>query len=820
VDETDNDLGTFWADVLGAMTIGDVLPADSALRDLVPASAFGPSQALQVRAGLAELPVPVILVLDDFQEITDAAVLDSLNHLIDHQPPHLRLVLITRSDPVLRLHRLRVGGGLAEIRSQDLAFTVAEAAELFDRSDLKLTGEQVRVLLDRTQGWPAGLRLAAMSLTSADHGSSDAADGIARFTGTQKSVAEYLIGEVLDRLSPPDRDFLLKTSITDRLSAPLATALTGRTDSQLVLEALVTANAFVVSIGGPDSWFRYHPLLRELLQHRLSLEYPGSADDLNMRAARWFTEQGEPIPALRHATSARNWDEVGRLLTSTALPLILTPAGPALAAALEPAAIRATQDPSLSTLLAAGVCHYHRHDFAGMLRDGNAAAEFLPGAEDDLRIPAEVLIAITGVVYDRTRGTGELVGSSARLLNLLDHAPRRLIPAAPHYRTIGLNNLGVGQLWAGDLADARTSLAAAKAHARELGMGLAEMSAQGHLSVLQVIDGRLRLANAEASAALQVVDRRGWAAEPQALGLFVALGMTLLAWGRLDEAADVIATGLAASSTGSETSSRLAMGIAAVGIAVARGDAAAARSAAARLGAELEQVDDRPELLARWCAVARAQAKVVSGDPKEALGLVRAPVDDDRGFGAALERVLLAKAHLALDRPQSVAALLAPLLEPDVPYLGPAVEARVLLAVAADRQHRDSAALAAVTDAIDLAHPEGLIRPFLDAGPRAAALIRRHRHVTARHLDFTGRLLPATAPTRGEPSAQPLPERLSERELIVLRYLPTMLKAAEIAQDLFVTVNTVKSHLRAIYRKLDVTTRRAAVDRARELNLL
>jgi len=218
--------------------------------------------------------------------------------------------------------------------------------------------------------------------------------------------------------------------------------------------------------------------------------------------------------------------------------------------------------------------------------------------------------------------------------------------------------------------------------------------------------------------------------------------------------------------------------------------------------------------------VAQAQAKLISGDATAAIGRVRAPDVDDCGFAAAQERVLLAKAHLALGRPQSVPALLAPLLEPDAPYLGPAVEARVLLAMAADRQHRDSAALAAMTEAIDLAHPEGLVRPFLDAGPSAAALIGRHRHVTARHLDFTGRLLPATAPALGEPPVQLLPERLTERELIVLRYLPTMLKAAEIAQDLFVTVNTVKSHLRAIYRKLDVTTRRAAVDRARELNLL
>ncbi len=729
----------------------------------------------------------------------------------------MRLVLITRADPALRLHRVRVAGRLAEIRSPDLAFTEAEAAELFARSDLDLTSEQVRVLFGRTQGWPAGLRLAAMSLASGDPGSSDPADEIARFTGTQRSVAEYFIGEVLDRLPQSDRDFLLRTSITDRLSSPLANALTGRVDSQLILEALVTANAFVVSVGGPNTWFRYHPLLRDLLQHRLSLELPGIADELHLRAARWFTEQGEPIPALRHATLARDWDEVGRLLTSTALPLILTPAGPALAAALEPAAIRATQHPALSTLLAAGVCHYHHHDFSAMYRDANAAAEFLGSAGDDLRIPAEILIAIMVLVYERTQGTAALVGSAGRLLTLLDQAPRRFVPAAPHYRTIGLNNLGVGQLWAGSLSEARASLTAARANARELGMGLAEISAQAHLAILQVIHGQLGLAHAEASAAQQVVDRRGWAAEPQTHGLYVALGMTSLARDRLDQADNSITTGLAASSTGSDSSCRLAMGITAIGIAVARGDAAAARSAAARLRVELGQGSDWPDLLTRWCTIAQAEARLVSGDPAGAFAAIRAPASTDSGFPAALERVTLAKAHLAMGRPQLLAGLLAPLLEPELPYLAPAVEARVLLAVAADRQHRDTAALTAMTEAIDLAQPEGLRRPFLDAGPAAAALIGRHRHLVSRHLDFTEHLLPATAGVHEVPL---LPEQLTERELIVLRYLPTMLKAAEIANDLFVTVNTVKSHLRAIYRKLDVTTRRGAVERGRELNLL
>jgi LuxR family maltose regulon positive regulatory protein len=293
--------------------------------------------------------------------------------------------------------------------------------------------------------------------------------------------------------------------------------------------------------------------------------------------------------------------------------------------------------------------------------------------------------------------------------------------------------------------------------------------------------------------------------------------MTLLARDRLADAADIIAAGLAASSSGSEAGCRLAMGIAAVGIAVARNDAAAARSAAARLHDELQKVTDRPDLLARWCGVAQAQARLISGDPAGVIARIRAPADDDVGFPAALERVTLAKANLALGRLDALNELLASLLEPEQPFVATAVEARILLAVAADRRHRETAALAAMTEAVDLAKPGGLRRPFLDAGPAAAALIARHRHVVARDLAFTEHLIPAKLAKTPVPS---IPEQLTERELIVLRYLPTMLKAAEIAKDLFVTVNTVKSHTRAIYRKLDVTTRRGAVERARELNLM
>ena len=220
MDETDNHVQSFWSDVLGALAVVDIVPADSALRHMTPAAGFGARELTQIREALAELPAVLVLVLDDFQQVSNPAVLESFGQLLDHQPPQLRLVLATRSDPALRLHRLRVNGEVTDVRAHDLAFGSTEAAQLFARNGFRLSEGQLTVLLDRTQGWAAGLRLALMCL---DPGDIDG--GISRFTGSDHLVAEYLIEEVTDQLPEQDREFLLMTSVADRLAAGLANEL-------------------------------------------------------------------------------------------------------------------------------------------------------------------------------------------------------------------------------------------------------------------------------------------------------------------------------------------------------------------------------------------------------------------------------------------------------------------------------------------------------------------------------------------------------------------------------------------------------------------
>jgi LuxR family maltose regulon positive regulatory protein len=396
LDAADNDPRTFWSDLLGALVESGAVPPGSPLADIIPAAGFGATEALQVRSRLADLPSPVVLVLDDFHEITSDSVLEAFERLVDHQPAPLRLVVLTRADPVLRLHRLRVSGNLTEIRTLDLAFTDSEAAELFGLQGMQLSPSQLDVLRTRTEGWPAGLRLAAMSLDPAD-----VEDGITRFSGSERSVADYLIGEVIERLPMQDRDFLLRTSITEKLTGDLADHLTGRSDSQQILERLVGANAFVVALGEKNEWFSYHPLLRELMRHRLALEQHRAVAELHRVAAQWFATQGEPIESIRHSILAGDLDGAGRLLVAI-LPKFLTPDGPALATVIEPLARTANESPSLSALLASAGCHLQRHEYAAMRRDAVDARDFLDEAAPGVRVSAEVLIALFEMAASRS----------------------------------------------------------------------------------------------------------------------------------------------------------------------------------------------------------------------------------------------------------------------------------------------------------------------------------------------------------------------------------------------------------------------------------
>lgn len=815
LDEADNDPQAFWFDLLGALTINGAIPVNSSLRDLIPAVRFDTHALKLISAGLATLPEPVVLVLDDFHVITDSRVQHSFEKLLDQQPQQLHIILATRADPSLRLHRRRVAGELTEIRANELAFTEAEAGKLLANSGVHLTGGQLAALLERTRGWAAGLRLAVLSLEGRDVDSA-----IDRFTGNDRLVAEYLIEEVLDRVTAAERQFLLATSVAERISPPLANYLTGRADSQHVLEGLVTQNALLQELAGGAEWFGYHPMLRELLLRRLHLEQPETVVGLHRRAAQWFETSGDPVAAIRHASQAQDWELVAHLLAAIGWPLALTPSGPALAAALEPAVIMSVQDPTAHTLVAAAVLHYQRHEFPSMRRECDDAAKRIDEVSGTDRDAVECLIGTLRIAHSRIVNPADTESAASQQLTLLDRSFGGSSPTAEHHRVIAMNNLAVGQLWAGRLDQAAANLVAVQARCRELGIGLTELSVHGHLALLDVIYGRLTSAARRTEAALNLADRRGWTTEPQILGLRAASAMVNLEQGRPAFSGNPFDDGLADVDVGTDVACRLVLAIGAVDDATARRDGILADEAVIRLDAIAVLAGRLPPLLAGWCTAARAAADVAAGRFNAAIERIREAAPGSP-YPEALGRIVVAKTHLLLDQPQQAIDAIQPLLSVAPRFRGSAVEARILSAIAADRMHRDTAALTAMTEAIGLAHSVGLIRPFLTAGPEVAGLIGRYRHVVSRYPDFTARLSAiAAGDNSSTPDLGPVIGRFTEREMAVLAYLPTMLTSAEIAGDLFVTVNTVKTHQHAIYRKLGVNSRRTAVERARAHHLL
>ncbi len=811
LDHTDDSPHAFWSDVLAAIRASGVVPVGSALNEISPASVFSPREVDAMLARFDDLRRPTVLVLDDFHLVSNRDVLDSVGALLERLPPRLRLVLTTRADPVLPLHRLRVAGQLAEIRSRDLAFTPAEAADLFTLEGLDLLPEQVADLHRRTEGWPAGLRLAAMSLDRAD-----LAGSIDRVTGSDRAIAEYLIGEVIERLDPADREFLLRTSAVDRLCAELADRLTDRSDGQQVLARLLATNAFVTSLDGDDEWISYHPLLRELLRHRLLFEHRALVPELYRRTAAWLAERGEHIESIRYSIRAKDWDGAGRTLL-VCVPRILSVEAPALAAAVEPMVKRAETDPGLYELLAAAAYHVQRHDYVAMHQDVVDARQYLDSAPAQLRPGVEVLLNLFDQAYYRMSGDAtRQVELCHRIMRALDDTPRRQIPLARHFRGIAATNLGVGQLWTDDVDAAELTFNDAEQQLADLGLELGLLNTISYQSVLDAMAGRCRRAEQRTHQALILVERRGWGSEPQALGLHLAMGMLLNTRGQADHAARAFARGLAVSRQQTDRMIRLGLAVGSVEAAVSRSDVGAALEADARLRAGLSRTPGTPARMRQWAAVAGAEALIAAGLPAEALDRLGEP-GGDRGFSTAWQRVCLARAHLELGSLPQVDEILRPFVEPGWRYREPVVAARLLLAVVAEKQHRDSVALTHLTAAVELATAEGIRRPFLQLAGRLPGTLHRYRVLDGANADFVAEFV-GDGP--GAESGTDQVEHLTERELIVLKYLPTMLKAGEIADDLFVSVNTVKAHLRSIYRKLGVGNRREAVERARLQGLL
>ena len=840
LDDADNDSTRFLAHLVAALqTIAPTVGAD--VVSLLQSPQPPPIAALLplLLNGLATLPQPAILVLDDYHVLDASPIDQALAFLVAHLPPQLHLLITTREDPPLPLARLRARGQLTELRAADLRFRTAEAAAFLNQGmGLNLSDADIATLEARTEGWIAGLQLAALSL----QGHQDIPTFMRAFAGDHRYILDYLIEEVLQHQPEPVRRFLLQTAILDRLNGALCDAVTGHAGGSAQLEALHRGNFFIVPLDDQRHWYRYHHLFAEVLAAHVRAEQPDQVATLHRRASGWYEQQGATGDAIRHALAAEDFTQAARLVEL---------AVPAMRSRRQEVTVlgwlRALPDevlrcrPVLSAayawvLLAVG-------EFAGVERR-------LRDVEHWLDTPAD---------------GPERPEAPAGALVVVDEAEFRRLPGA-----IAVWRAGQAQAQ-GHVADTVTYARRALQLAVE-DDHLTRGAAAALLGLAAWANGDLAAAHRSYADGMARMEQAGLIAHT--IGCALALGDIRIAQGRLREAMQTYARGLQLATVHGEPPLRGAadMHIGMSELHREHNDLPAATQCLQR-GQELGEELGLPQHPYRW-RVALARIKEAQGDLDGALDLLE---EAERRYAgdfspnvrpvAALKiRLLLAQGRLgeALDwtREQGLSA------QDDLSYLREFAHITVARALLARAQRDDDdhamhevagllerllhaaeagermhsvieilllqalthqahgnlpAALAPLARALAMAEPEGYVRLFVDEGPDMAALLERMQGEDGRMKVYIHALLAAFGKQEAlHPASRiphPLVEPLSERERDVLRLLRTYLSGPDIARELMMSLNTLRTHTKNIYDKLGVNSRQAAVRRAEELAL-
>lgn len=854
LDEHDDEPGRFWSYVVAALAgISDAVHADSLPLLPGPSAASEAAMASLLNA-LGELPVDVVLVLDDYHAVTAHEIHDTVGYLLDHLPSQVHLVLSSRSDPPLPLSRLRARGDLVEVRSADLRFTRDEAAQYLTGSmGLDLAAAEVTLLAERTEGWAAALQLAGLSLRDRD----DTSEAVAGFAGDDRFIVDFLAEEVLTRLPADVREFLLRTAVLRRLTGPLCDAVTGQTGGAARLIELERANMFLVPLDDRREWYRYHHLFGDVLRAHLSEQYPDEVAALHRRASDWWHGQGDAAQAVEHALAAADPERAAELM-ELAIPLMARDRREAELArwvgALPDDVVRTR--PVLAVALAGALAQVS--DFATVGQRLDDVERLLVDA--DGRWPTQ---PPDGLVVVDTDGF-------------------RALPAMVHlYRSALALSHGDP---AGTLELARRALQLApEGHhlLRAAARALAGLAAWGM--------GDLGAAHAAYTDSALDMRRAGHLAD--VLGLCITLGEVCQAEGRLtdEERTYRDALDLTATADGAPLRGSADMHVGLAGVLLERGDIAGAAAemvtadalgehkglpqnpyrsrvlhawlaeAAGDLDAALSLLDEAERVYTsdyapdvRPVAAVRARLRLRRGELDHAEAWARerhlGPADD-LSYLREYEHITLARLLLARHRAGEAdpAAAGSPPLDAATRLLQrlaaaaesggrgrPLIEILALLAQAhAARAERDTA-LSTLRRAVELAEPEGYVQVFTGQGPALASplgalsraepgsgYLRRLATVSAPKQSGGPRIAAQTTANRPErPWGHALVEPLSDRELDVLRLLATDLVGPDIARELHISLNTMRTHSRNIFRKLQVTSRRAAVRRAVELDLL
>ena len=804
-----HDAQLFWLALLGAVraTTGGAEPSP------VAPGFNGQAMVDKVLSELAAPGEPFVLIIDDLHELSSAEATEQLTALLTNLPPDAHAIVATRRDLPLRLHQLRLAGELAEIRAAQLRFTGDETRTLLIAGGITLPDPVVATLHQRTEGWAAGLRLAVLSLAGHPHPELF----VAEFSGSDRTVAEYLMAEMLERQPPEVQRLLLRTCLLDRVNGELADLLTDATGSERLLLDLEDANAFVVSLDPARTWFRYHHMISGLLRLELRRTVPADVPELHRIAARWLADHADHADAIRHLQAAGDWTEAALQLTDHALSLTLDGQTGTVAALLRSFPARTVEDsPGLALVHAiADLDQLHLDQADAHLDVARAyAATTPPDRQCRLRTAISSLDLLSARLRGHFDGVFEQVGA-------LPSPPAGHSPAdvalGSDLRTVALLNLGVTEAWSLQLADSERHLREGADLAREIGRPYLEVACLAHLG-FAATGHSFALARRHCQDAIALAARHGWDTEPVIAPAHATLAGILIWTGEFDHGEQCLDRARRATPSAGEPGIQLLTHLISAILPAARGqynEALTELLAAGQVQALMVGQHALTSRVTAWTIATQARL----GNVQQARAALTAV--DDRLATAGEIRNAAATIHLAEHDPAGARRELEAVLDgsaPANPYLT-LIEAHLLDALAWRDLGDERAARAAVERALHLAEPDRLILPFAMTGawellaalpPQGTA----HAALVTDILDAIHGGAPGHA-TTPEPADQ-----LSPTELRVLRYLPTNLTRPEIARQLSVSLNTINTHIRRIYTKLGATDRSSAVQRGRELRLL
>jgi LuxR family maltose regulon positive regulatory protein len=824
LEESDNDLARFLSYLVGALQnveegIGEGVLASLRSPELPPIETVVGALINE----LADAEGEVTVFLDDYHLIDTRLVHETVSFFLEHLPENVNLVIATRTDPPLSLSKLRARDQLTEIKAADLRFTTDEAAAfLKDVMGLSLSTEDIAALAEITEGWVAALQLAALSMRDRE----DVSGFVESFSGSNRHVLDFLAEEVLERQPEGMREFLLKTSVLERMSALLCDALTGRDDGQEMLERLERENLFVVPLDDERVWYRYHHLFADFLKSRLMRERPESAGELHLRASGWYEDNGRLAEAIGHALFASDHDVAARLIEESVEGAVERGEGATALRWLEALPTEAKRRrPRLFVEHAVALVITGRPDDAEpLLQEAERAAE--AADEKDRRF-------LLGFASTVRSWRARLWGDAPKAVELARRALSLLPDGEATVRNYAAVRLGDALRAVGDLA------AADEAYAEAARIDQAAHHTYGRLAGMvmharvRAEQGRLREADEAFRRALRLLTEGGFELSPAAGVVHIGMGTLLYERNDLDEAERALERGVELAERTGDVSTLVWAYVTLSRNKRARGDEGGALERARQ--AEVVARDSGADLQIAIALAWMTRLLLTRGDLTEAVAFEQeraATAVDAADAARVVDRLTSVRLLYAQGRHREALALLEELGETAeaAGRTGDLIEILTLQALALWAGHEKERAVSTLAGALTLAEPEGYVRTFVDEEAPMGDLLsatleaRRRGHLDAAgriSVSYIARLLAAVAQEATAPATnERLPEPLSEREMEVLALIAAGESNEQIAAKLFVSLSTVKTHINRLYRKLGARSRTQAVACARELDII